>query len=110
MTDEEINTVAKLDHKVIMSLLGMAGAILVQALVLVWWGSWYTSKQDSRLLAVEVDIKGLQNADRDSLSERRGVSDRLSRVETEFSASKQEVNRRLDRIETKIDRLIEAAR
>lgn len=88
-----------------MSLIGMALALVTQAGAIIWWAA----KVDSRVLAVEGHITTLQSADGASLAERRVAADRLSRVETEFTASKNEVNRRLDRIEQKIDRILEGA-
>lgn len=66
--------------------------VAIQTAGAVWWAAAI----DQRLASVEI-----------ATSASVTLADRVTRVEVDFTASKTEVSRRLDRIEAKIDRILE---
>lgn len=72
--------------------LALVAAIAIQTAGAVWWAA----SIDQRLASVEI-----------ATSASVTLADRVTRVEVDFTSSKTEVSRRLDRIEAKIDRILE---
>lgn len=77
--------------------------IIVQTAGLVWWAS----KQDSRIEATETRLTLIETSEREQAASRRVNIDRLSRLEVDYSTTKNEINRRLDRMEQKVDQILE---
>lgn len=83
--------------------LGLVGAILFQTLALGMW----IQKQDSRIENAENRLAQIEAAEKDQAVSRRVNIDRLSRLEVDYSTTKNEINRRLDRMEQKVDQILE---
>jgi len=81
-----------LDRKVPISLLGMIAA---QTVATIWWAA----TTDSRITAITVDVSRVER----KIDEQKDDPVRLARLE----GFREDLARRLDRFEAKLDRLIE---
>lgn len=86
---------------------GFLVGMVLQTIVLGATGAWYMSKQDSRILAVETAVSAIAIKDDSREPIRRATADRLAKLETEASATRNEVSYRLQRLEAKADRILE---
>ena len=83
--------------------LSVAVLIIIQTVGIVWWAA----TQDARMATVETTIARMAAEDDQSQKVRASALDRLSRLETDFLASKNEVARRLERLEDKVDEILD---
>lgn len=77
----------------------LIGAILFQCGVFIW----FASKQESRITHLETGLIEIQQDISSRAPTERETQNRLARLET----AKEDISRRLDRIESKIDRILE---
>lgn len=78
-------------------------AITFQTIGILLSATWYASQADARMSALEQQVQRMLAEDAQNAPVRAGYRSRIEVLE----ANKVEIGRRLDRIETKIDRLIE---
>jgi hypothetical protein len=71
-------------------------AIIVTIVMQFTFTIWYAAQLDHRVATMERNLIGASSQ-----------GERLTKVETEFNSVKQELQRRLDRIDIKLDRLLE---
>ncbi len=71
-------------------------AIIITIVMQFTFTIWYAAQLDHRVATMERNIIGASSQ-----------GERLTKVETEFNSVKQELQRRLDRIDIKLDRLLE---
>ena len=84
------------DRRIVLGSITLAAAFLVNAAVSIWVTSAWFQRMDSRGSAIEI-----------SLADRPGLISRFIKVEADATQFRAEVTARLDRIEDKVDRLIE---
>lgn len=77
----------------------LIGAILFQCGVFIW----YASRAESRITYLETKLIEIQQDISSRAPLRQETQNRLTRLET----AKEDISRRLDRIESKIDRILE---
>lgn len=83
--------------------LSVALLIIIQTVGIVWWAA----TQDARMAAVETTISRMSAENERREQVRTSAMDRLARLETDFLSSKNEVSRRLDRLENKLDQILD---
>lgn len=104
MTSEEQTDLHQLYRTIVTAIKILGSVLVVQAVGAIWWAATL----DNRVLTIEEDIAVVKSQTAAGDTSRIAALDRLSRVEADYGVTKLEIQRRLDRIEQKIDRLIEA--
>jgi hypothetical protein len=103
LTNEDTRIQNAIDVRIVRILTGMTVSIFVLAGSIVWWAS----EISNRVSTVESGIIEIK-AEGSRIGVSRAASlDRLSRLETDFINTKTEVARRLERVEDKLDLIIE---
>jgi hypothetical protein len=92
-----------IDVRIVNILKGMTLSIIVLAASIVWWAA----EISSRVTTIEAGVEKMQTETARVAVTRAASIDRLSRLETDYLASKQEVARRLGRLEDKLDQILE---
>ena len=103
-----------IDKRIVNILKGMTFSIVVLAGSIVWWAA----EMNGRVSTVENGMKRMQDNNERVAAETQSIAsadaatraatvDRLSRLETDYLATKVEVARRLSRVEDKLDVIIE---